>query len=92
MYKRQVLLVIKDSFETFPDLVNNVIEEVNSFLEKDVTIIGVIVNRWEKEQEKVENFIRQEIKKGIFVAVIPNNPELGKPSIRELINLSLIHI
>ena len=43
-----VLLVVKDSFETVPELVNNVIAEVNSFLEKDVNIIGVIVNRCEK--------------------------------------------
>ena len=47
-----VLLVVKDSFETVPELVNNVIAEVNSFLEKDVNIIGVIVNRCEKEQDK----------------------------------------
>lgn len=86
------LLVVKDNFETVPDLVNNVIAEVNSFLEKDVNIIGIIVNRCEKEQEKVENFIRQEIKKGIFVAVIPNNPELGKPSIREVINQIRGHV
>ena len=86
------LLVVKDNFETVPDLVNNVIAEVNSFLEKDVNIIGIIVNRCEKEQEKVENFIRQEIKQGIFVAVIPNNPELGKPSIREVINQIRGHV
>lgn len=81
-----VLLVVKDSFETVPELVNNVIAEVNSFLEKDVNIIGVIVNRCEKEQSEVQKLIKKEIKKGIFVAVIPNNPELGKPSIREIIN------
>lgn len=81
-----VLLVVKDSFETVPELVNNVIAEVNSFLEKDVNIIGVIVNRCEKEQREVQKLINKEIKKGIFVAVIPNNPELGKPSIREIIN------
>ena len=81
-----VLLVVKDSFETVPELVNNVIAEVNSFLEKDVNIIGVIVNRCEKEQSEVQKLINKEIKKGIFVAVIPNNPELGKPSIREIIN------
>ena len=81
-----VLLVVKDSFETVPELVNNVIAEVNSFLEKDVNIIGVIVNRCEKEQSEVQKLINKEIKKGIFVAVIPNNPELGKPSIHEIIN------
>lgn len=81
-----VLLVVKDSFETVPELVNNVIAEVNSFLEKDVNIIGVIVNRCEKEQSEVQKLINKEIKKGIFVAVIPNNSELGKPSIREIIN------
>ncbi|MEZ7509375.1 phosphate acetyltransferase [Cloacibacterium sp. Arc13] len=81
-----VLLVVKDSFETVPELVNNVIAEVNSFLEKDVNIIGVIVNRCEKEQSEVQKLIKKEIKKGIFVAVIPNNPELGKPSIHEIIN------
>ncbi|WDT68851.1 phosphate acetyltransferase [Cloacibacterium sp. TD35] len=81
-----VLLVIKDGFETVSELVNNVIAEVNSFLEKDVNVIGVIVNRCEKEQSEVQKLINKEIKKGIFVAVIPNNPELGKPSIHEIIN------
>lgn len=80
------LLVVKDNFETVSELANNVIAEVNSFLEKDVNVIGVIVNRCEKEQKEVQKLINKEIKKGIFVAVIPNNPELGKPSIREIIN------
>ena len=80
------LLVIKDSFETIPELANNVIAEVNSFLEKDVNVIGVIVNRCEKNQQEVQAIINHEIKKGIFVAVIPRIEELGKPSIREIIN------
>ena len=63
-----VLLVVKDSFETVPELVNNVIAEVNSFLEKDVNIIGVIVNRCEKEQSEVQKLINKEIKKGTLVS------------------------
>lgn len=79
------LLVIKDSFESVSELANNAIAEVNSFLEKDVNIIGVIVNRCVKNAKEVERLIKNEIKEGIFVAVIPNNEELIKPSIREVL-------
>ncbi len=88
-----VLLVIKDTFETVAELVNHVIVEVNSFLQKDINVIGVFVSRCTKNivdaQKKIVNRLHND---KIQVSVIPNNEELGKPTIKEIAQYLHAHV
>jgi phosphate acetyltransferase len=87
-----VLLVIKDTFENIAELVNHTVVEVISFLKKDVNVIGVIVSRSTKDMEDVRTKISKRLRGNIFVAVIPNNEELGKPTIKEIVNELNAHV
>lgn len=79
-----VLLVIKDTFESVAEIINHVAVEVDSFMKKDVNVIGVIVTRCNKNAEDVKNKIVRRLRNKIFVSVIPNNEELGKPMLKEI--------
>lgn len=80
-----VLLVIKDTFETVSELVNHVIVEVNSFLQKDMNVIGVFVTRCTKDTEEVKQRVIKRLRNDkILVSVIPDNKELGKPTVNEI--------
>ena len=87
-----VLLVVKDTFEDVSELVNHTVVEVISFLKKDVNVIGVIVSRCTKDTGDVKTRISKRLRGNIFVAVIPNNEELGKPTIKEIANELGAHI
>lgn len=88
-----VLLVIKDTFETVAELVNHVTVEVNSFLQKDINVIGVFVSRCTKNtvdaQKKIVNRLHND---KIQVSVIPNNEELGKPTVKEIAQYLHAHV
>lgn len=79
-----VLLVLKDTFDSVTQLVNHTLIEVNSFKEKDVNVIGVIVNKCTKNINDVQKQIASRIASNIFVSIIPNNDDLGKPTLSEI--------
>ncbi|MFV0606917.1 MAG: phosphate acetyltransferase [Niabella sp.] len=79
-----VLLVVKDTFDTVSELVNHTVVEVISFMKKDVNVIGVMISRCTKNVEDVRIRTTKRLRNNIFVSVIPNNEELGKPTIREI--------
>lgn len=79
-----VLLVIKDTFETVGDLVNHAVVEVISFMKKDVNVIGVMITRCTKNTEDVRARISRRLRENVFVSVIPNNEDLGKPMVKEI--------
>ncbi len=79
-----VLLVIKDTFDTVAGLVNHAVVEVISFMKKDVNVIGVIITRCDKNVEEARIKISKRLRNNVFVSVIPNNEELGKPMMKEI--------
>ncbi len=79
-----VLLVIKDTFETIAELVNHTVVEVISFLKKDVNVIGVVISRCTKNIDEIKSKVSKRLRGNIFVAAIPNNEELGKPTVKEI--------
>ncbi len=87
-----VLLVIKDTFETITELVNHTVVEVNSFRKKDVNVIGVFVSRCTKNIDEVKTKVFKRLKGSILVAAIPDNEELGKPTMKEIAQHLHAHI
>lgn len=80
-----VLLVIKDTFENEEELVNYASVEVNSFRAKDIDVIGVFVTRChDKNCGIVRELADKTLGKGVLFYAIPNNDELGKPTMREI--------
>ncbi len=79
-----VLLVVKDTFETLAELVNHTVVEVNSFIEKDVNVIGAFVSRCQKNLADVKRKVSERLHSGIEVYAIPDNEELGKPTVKEI--------
>jgi phosphate acetyltransferase len=88
-----VLLVIKDTFETVAELVNHVTVEVNSFLQKDINVIGVFVSRCTKNTADAQKKIVKRLHNDkIQVSVIPDNEELGKPTVKEIAQYLHAHV
>ncbi len=87
-----VLLVVKDTFDTVADLVNYVIVEVNGFRKKDINVIGVFVSRCKKDAEEITNKITRRLNSKVMVSVIPENEDLGKPTVKEIADTLHAHI
>lgn len=87
-----VLLVVKDTFDTVAELVNHAVVEVISFMKKDVNVIGVMITRCTKNADDVRIRTSKRLRNNIFVSVIPNNEELGKPMIKEIAETLGAHV
>lgn len=87
-----VILVVKDNFNTISELVNNTMIEINSLMNKDVKIIGVFINKCDKDIQLVNDRIAARLGKNIVVAVIPENDELGKPTVKEVADELNAHV
>lgn len=87
-----VFLVIKDTYENLSDLVNHAIIEFNSFKKKDVNVIGLFVSRCTKNVEEAKQKISRRLRNSIQVSVIPDNEELGKPTMKEIAQQLHAHI
>lgn len=79
-----VLLVVKDNFDTIADLVNHAIVECYSFKRKDVNVIGLFINKTNKEISEVKERIEARMSKDVFVSVIPHNDDMAKPTLNEI--------
>lgn len=87
-----VILVVKDNFNAISELVNNTMIEINSLMNKDVKIIGVFINKCDKDIQLVNDRIAARLGKNIVVAVIPENDELGKPTVKEVADELNAHV
>lgn len=79
-----VILVVKDTFDTVAELVNHAVVEVISFMKKDVNVIGAMITRCTKNVDDVRVRVSKRLRDNVFVSVIPNNQELGKPMVKEI--------
>ncbi len=87
-----VLLVVKDTFDSVSELVNHAVVEVISFMKKDVNVIGVMITRCTKNTEDVRVRISKRLRENVFVSVIPNNEDLGKPMLKEIVQELGAHV
>ena len=78
-----VLVVLKDSFASEDELLNQVQVQLNSILEKDVQVLSVFINKAKNATEATQSKLEQKFKDIIFT-VIPRKEELSRPTIREV--------
>ena len=78
-----VLVVLKDSFASEDELLNQVQVQLNSILEKDVQALSVFINKAKNATEATQSKLEQKFK-DITFTVIPRKEELSRPTIREV--------
>ncbi len=78
-----VLVVLKDSFTSEDELLNQVQVQLNSILEKDVQVLSVFINKAKNATEATQSKLEQKFK-DITFTVIPRKEELSRPTIREV--------
>ena len=78
-----VLVVLKDSFASEDELLNQVQVQLNSILEKDVQVLSVFINKAKNATEATQSKLEQKFK-DITFTIIPRKEELSRPTIREV--------
>ena len=82
-----VILVGTGKGKTDEELVSNLHLAYDSFVEKEVQVLGVIANKVESEDlVKMEEEISKKLSDEIFVAAIPLINSLFNPTIKEIVN------
>lgn len=77
------LIVLKDNFSSEAELVNQVQVELNNFLEKDLRVLSVFVNKATNATPDTLSKLEQRFK-DITFTLIPRKEELSRPTIREI--------
>ncbi|MFJ1381484.1 phosphate acetyltransferase [Capnocytophaga canimorsus] len=78
-----VLAVLKDNFSSEQELIEHVQMEINSLLEAEVQVIGAFINKAKNADENTKAKLQQTFKEILF-SVIPNEEELGRPTLKEI--------
>jgi phosphate acetyltransferase len=82
-----VILVGTGKGKRDKELISNLHLAYDSFLEKEVRVLGVVANKVETEDlQELEVAISQKLSDEIFVAAIPLISSLYNPTIKEIIN------
>ena len=79
------LVVLKDNFASEDELTNQVQATLNNFIEKDVRVLSVFVNKATNATAATINRLEQRFNDTTFT-VIPRKEELSRPTIREIAN------
>ena len=79
------LIVLKDNFSSEDELVNQVQADLNNFLEKDLRVLSVFVNKATNATADTLSKLEQRFK-DITFTLIPRKEELSRPTIREIAN------
>lgn len=87
-----VLLVVKDDKENVKDLVNHVKVELDSFIDKEIKVIATFINRCNKDKDTIVSKLKEKIKDDILFSIIPNYDSLGKPTLKEILEILNSHI
>ncbi|ATA73714.1 MULTISPECIES: phosphate acetyltransferase [Capnocytophaga] len=77
------LVVLKDSFLSEDELVNQIQIEVNTLLEQEVQILGVFVNKVKNYNDSVKQRLEKEFK-DIHFTFIPREEDLSRPTLKEI--------
>ena len=79
------LVVLKDNFTSEDELANQVQATLNNFIEKDVRVLSVFVNKATNATAATINHLEQRFNDTTFT-IIPRKEELSRPTIREIAN------
>ena len=72
--------------KTFEEFENSFVLAFESFADRGVKVLMAVANKVQPEnREKIQQRLQKELPDGTLVGVIPNNPDLSNPSIREIV-------
>jgi phosphate acetyltransferase len=74
--------------KTLDELVNNIYMAYDSFTDNGVEVLMVVANKVQPENiELVRKGLEEQLPKNILIGVIPKNPILGNPTIKEIVEV-----
>ena len=80
-----VILVGTGKDKTLEDLVTNLHLAYDSFLDKEVKVLGIVANKVDESQiEMVASELKKAVEENIFIGVIPMIKSLNNPTIKEI--------
>ncbi|MCY7423090.1 MAG: phosphate acetyltransferase, partial [Chitinophagaceae bacterium] len=81
-----VIIVITGQNKTTAQIVNNSLTVLQSFTERELQVLSVIVNRVPPDSVyDVKELLQTQLPKGIIMAVIPDDINLKSPTMREVL-------
>ena len=78
------ILVGSGKDKTQEELVSNLHLAYDSFLEKEVKVLGIVANKVDESMLHVGKILESEIREKIFIGVIPMVKSLNNPTIKEI--------
>lgn len=80
-----VIMVVSGEHKTVPQLTNTIFTIIRNFHTRDVQVMAVVANKVKPEQaDEIQALLQDQLPKGIVLAVIPQDPALKSPTIKEI--------
>ena len=80
-----VIIVVSGENKSTEELTNAIFTIIRNFKAREVQVLAVVANKVSAEQaDVVENLLRNQLKNGSILAVIPKDPSLKSPTIKEI--------
>lgn len=81
------LIISSGQGKTMKEFVNSIVLAFDSFADNGVQVLMVVANKVQEEnRDKVLSKLRKELPQQVLLGAIPLNPNLAKPSIREIVD------
>lgn len=82
-----VILVGTGKDKTTEELVTNLHLAYDSFMDKEVKVLGIVANKVDENQvDQIAQVIKDTVKEEIFISVIPMIKSLNNPTIKEIVD------
>lgn len=80
-----VVLIVKGEGKSVKEITDIAVTTSKSFIDEGVQILTVVANKVEPEkEEEVKLLLAKSLPKGIIVTTIPQNKDLGNPTMKEI--------
>jgi phosphate acetyltransferase len=80
-----VIIVISGEDKTVAQVVNGALNSIHNFDEREVQVLALVANKINPEHAKdIEDLLKQQLSSEILLAVIPRDPSLHSPTMKEV--------
>jgi phosphate acetyltransferase len=80
-----VIIVISGEDKTVAQVVNGALNSIRNFDEREVQVLALVANKITPEHAKdIEDLLKQQLSSEILLAVIPRDPSLHSPTMKEV--------
>jgi len=80
-----VIIVISGEDKTVAQVVNGALNSIRNFDEREVQVLALVANKINPEHAKdIEDLLKQQLSSEILLAVIPRDPSLHSPTMKEV--------